>query len=93
MLLFVPKPTHLKISRISSKPLSRKKKGHVKRIDAQIEELKAEWLENRLIEAGLKHARSRGWNDTYTYMKFLAEQMVMELRGELADYYCATLNY
>ena len=59
------------------------KKGTRKAIDAQVEELKAEWLENRLVEEGLKHARSRGWNDTYTYMKFLAEQMVMELRGEL----------
>ena len=54
-----------------------------KGLAAQIEEIKAEWLENRLVEAGLKHARSRGWNDTYTYMKFLAEQVVMELRGEL----------
>ena len=59
------------------------KKTTRKRIDAQAEELKAEWLEERLVEEGLKHARSRGWNDTYTYMKFLAEQMVMELRGEL----------
>ena len=60
------------------------KKGTRKGINARVEELKAEWLENRLVEAGLKHARSRGWNDTYTYMKFLAEQMVMALRGELA---------
>ena len=52
-------------------------------LEAQVKELKAEWLENRLVEAGLEHARSRGWNDTYTYMKFLAEQMVMELRGDL----------
>ena len=59
------------------------KKGTRKGVDAQAEELKSEWLENRLVEAGLKHARSRGWNDTYTYMKFLGEQMVMELRGEL----------
>ena len=58
-------------------------KGTRKRLAAQVEELKAEWLENRLVEAGLEHARSRGWNDTYTYMKFLAEQMVMELRGDL----------
>ena len=58
-------------------------KGTRTRLDAQVEELKAEWLEERLVEEGLKHARSRGWNDTYTYMKFLAEQMVMELRGEL----------
>ena len=58
-------------------------KGTRKRLEAQVAELKAEWLEERLVEEGLKHARSRGWNDTYTYMKFLAEQMVMELRGEL----------
>lgn len=58
-------------------------KGTRKGLEAQVEELKAEWLEERLVEEGLKHARSRGWNDTYTYMKFLAEQMVMELRGEL----------
>ena len=60
------------------------KKTTRKGIDAQVEELKADWLEERLVEEGLKHARSRGWNDTYTYMKFLAEQMIMELRGELA---------
>ncbi len=59
------------------------KKGTRKKLEALVEEVKAEWLENRLVEAGLKHARSRGWNDTYTYMKFLAEQMVMELRGDL----------
>ena len=59
------------------------KKGTRKAVEALVEELKAEWLENRLVEAGLKHARSRGWNDTYTYMKFLAEQMVMDLRGTL----------
>ena len=58
-------------------------KGTRKKLEAQVEELKSEWLENRLVEAGLEHARSRGWNDTYTYMKFLAEQMVMALRGDL----------
>ncbi len=59
------------------------KTGTQKGLESRIKELKTEWLENRLVEAGLKHARMRGWNDTYTYMKFLAEQMVMELRGDL----------
>ena len=58
-------------------------KGTRKALETQVKELRAEWLENRLVEAGLEHARSRGWNDTYTYMKFLAEQMVMQLRGDL----------
>ena len=59
------------------------KRGSRKALEAQVKEARTEWLEAQLVEAGLKHARSRGWNDTYTYMKFLAEQMVMELRGEL----------
>ena len=59
------------------------RKGTRKGLEALVEELKSEWLEERLVEEGLKHARSRGWNDTYTYMKFLGEQMIMELRGEL----------
>ena len=59
------------------------RKGTRKALETQVEELKSEWLTERLVEAGLTHARSRGWNDTYTYMKFLAEQMVMELRGDL----------
>ena len=59
------------------------KQGSRKKLEARVNEAQAEWLETELVEAGLKHARSRGWNDTYTYMKFLAEQMVIELRGEL----------
>lgn len=62
---------------------AQQKKATRKGIAARAEELKTEWLESRLVEEGLNHARSRGWNDTYTYMKFLAEQMIMELRGEL----------
>ncbi len=54
-----------------------------KNLEELTEEAKAEWLETRLVEAGLKHARSRGWNDTYTYMKFLAEHVLMELRDNL----------
>lgn len=54
-----------------------------KNIETLTEEVKAEWLETRLVEAGLTHARSRGWNDTYTYMKFLAEHVVMELRDTM----------
>ncbi len=54
-----------------------------KSIETLTEEVKADWLESRLVEVGLTHARSRGWNDTYTYMKFLAEHVVMELRDTM----------
>lgn len=47
-----------------------------------IEKLKHQWMENRLVEAGMEWSRSRGWNDTYTYTKALGEQIVLRRRGE-----------
>ncbi len=47
-----------------------------------IEKLKHQWMDNRLVEAGMEWARSRGWNDTYTYTKALGEQIVLRRRGE-----------
>jgi long-chain acyl-CoA synthetase len=41
-------------------------------------------LKEKLVELGLKQARSRGWHDTYTFTKALGEQMVCKHRGELA---------
>ena len=67
----------------AQRQLKADKRRSRKNLEALTEEAKADWLEARLVEAGLKHARSRGWNDTYTYMKFLAEQVIMELRGDL----------
>ena len=67
----------------AEKQLKTDKRRSRKNLDTLTEEVKTEWLEERLVEAGLNHARSRGWNDTYTYMKFLAEQVVMEMRGDL----------
>ena len=43
------------------------KKGTRKGLEALVAEIKAEWLENRLVEAGLKHARSRGM-ERYLYL-------------------------
>ncbi len=68
---------------IAEKQLKADKRKSRKNLDTVTQEVKEEWLEERLVEAGLAHARSRGWNDTYTYMKFLAEQVVMEMRGDL----------
>ena len=68
---------------IAQKQYSADKRANRKNLETLIEAIKEEWLESRLVEAGLQHARSRGWNDTYTYMKFLAEQVITELRGDL----------
>ena len=49
----------------------------------QFETIREKWIEHRLVDEGLKRAQSRGWNDTYTYMKALGEQMVAKTRGDL----------
>ena len=49
----------------------------------QYESIRGKWIEQCLVDEGLKRAQSRGWNDTYTYMKALGEQMVVKTRGEL----------
>ena len=72
-----------KFKQIAQKQYNADKRTNRKNIETLIEEIKQEWLESRLIETGLEHARSRGWNDTYTYMKFLAEQVIMELHGDI----------
>jgi long-chain acyl-CoA synthetase len=37
----------------------------------------------RLIEAGMRRARSCGWNDTYTFTKWIGEQMLIRNRGSV----------
>ena len=53
------------------------------KLDRQIEVSREKWIEQRLIDEGLKRAHARGWNDTYTYMKALGEQMITKTRGDL----------
>ncbi len=72
-----------KFKQLAQKQYNADKRANRKNIETLIEEIKEEWLEARLVETGLEHARSRGWNDTYTYMKFLAEQVIMELHGDI----------
>ena len=53
------------------------------KLQKQLENIREKWIEDRLIDAGLKRAHVRGWNDTYTYMKALGEQMIAKMRGDL----------
>ena len=48
---------------------------------AKLESLRKKWVQSRLTEEGMKWARQRGWNDTYTYTKALGEQMVLRGRN------------
>jgi long-chain acyl-CoA synthetase len=38
-------------------------------------------LRDRLVQAGMEEARDRGWNDVYTFTKFLGEQVLSRDRG------------
>ena len=53
------------------------------KLNRQINIAQEKWVEQRLIDEGLKRAHARGWNDTYTYMKALGEQMITKTRGDL----------
>ena len=48
-----------------------------------IESIRRRWIQNRLTVEGMDWARSRGWNDTYTYTKAIGEQMVLRCRGDM----------
>ncbi len=49
----------------------------------KLESLRKKWVQSRLTEEGMRWARQRGWNDTYTYSKALGEQMVLRARNEV----------
>ena len=53
------------------------------KLNNQIDIAREKWVEQRLTNEGLKRAHARGWNDTYTYMKALGEQMIAKTRGNL----------
>lgn len=56
------------------KPLSRRE---------EIDGLRRRWIAARLAEEGMKWARQRGWNDTYTYTKALGEQLVSRFAAQV----------
>ncbi len=51
---------------------------------AEVEAAREEHVREALVAAGMRRARARGWNDTYTYTKALGERLVLRGRGDLA---------
>jgi HAD superfamily hydrolase (TIGR01490 family) len=49
---------------------------------AEVERMRARWVDARLVEHGRAHARALGWSDVYTMSKALAELAVSERCGE-----------
>ena len=51
--------------------------------EAKAEELRREWVRDRLVERGNSRASELGWHDVYTFTKSLAERRVLAERGDL----------
>ena len=62
---------------------ARKQRNRKTRRKSRIESLRKRWKLEQLTHRGMEWARSRGWNDTYTYTKALGEQMVLRHRGQV----------
>jgi len=45
--------------------------------------VETETTRRQLIDAGMRHARSHGWNDTYTFTKWIGEQLLLRDRGDV----------
>ena len=50
---------------------------------AKTEQLREEWVADRLVEAGRSRAKSLGWPDAYAYTKALAERALSEKQGDV----------
>jgi thioester reductase-like protein len=47
-------------------------------LEIQVRKNRIRWLRNYLTDAGIKRARERGWPNTYTFTKSLAESLIIK---------------
>lgn len=52
-------------------------------LDAQMETLRKRWLQQRLIQEGIRRGKMWGWHDSYTLTKAMGEQMIVKTRGDM----------
>ena len=63
--------------------------GLIETIMAEASELRhrfaadSEVCRRELVEAGMRRARAHGWNDTYTFTKWIGEQVLLQSRGDV----------
>ncbi|MFV1990558.1 MAG: SDR family oxidoreductase, partial [Acidimicrobiales bacterium] len=50
---------------------------------AKTEQLRAKWVNERMVDLGRARASSLGWPDVYTYSKALGETALIELHGDI----------
>jgi nucleoside-diphosphate-sugar epimerase len=51
--------------------------------DSSLEDARARWAREQLVQRGMERAKGRGWHDTYSFTKALGEQMVARQRGDI----------
>ncbi|MSS72944.1 MAG: hypothetical protein EXS64_15845 [Candidatus Latescibacteria bacterium] len=54
-----------------------------RRMETLMEAARHRWLHRRLVDEGMRRARSLGWHDAYTLTKAMGEQMIAKMRGDL----------
>lgn len=59
-------------AKLSDSRIQKLIKGHTKR-----------WIENELIQEGMRRANTHGWHDVYTYTKGMGEQLLQKRRGKV----------
>lgn len=52
-------------------------------LSAKAERLRAEWVDERMVQVGKARAQGLGWPDAYAYTKGLGERALLETRGQL----------
>ena len=52
------------------------------RLEKLIADRKKRWIERRLVDEGMRRAKSLGWNDVYTFTKAMGEQLLVKKRGQ-----------
>ena len=78
--------SHQRWRRLASRWAARRQRGRRgngggANADSLQEQMRRQWVERRLSVVGMRWARSRGWNDTYTFTKAMGEQLVVRHKG------------
>ena len=62
---------------------SRSTKLSDSRVKKLLKGLTKRWVENELIQEGMRRADQHGWNDVYTFTKAMGEQLLQKRRGRV----------
>jgi HAD superfamily hydrolase (TIGR01490 family) len=72
-----------RLARLRAKARSELGAAGVPLLAERTEKLRAEWVDDRMVELGKARAQSLGWPDAYAYSKALGEWALLEAHGTL----------